>query len=75
MITKDQIGQKFVDKKTGATVTLLALDNWSVRSSSSGRWRLRLMACVSNPAIPNTSGIPGLNNYWVNQNELLPEAN
>ena len=56
------MGQPLIDRRTGATVTLLALDNWQGL----------LEACVKDPSTPNPAGIPGLDNYWMKVTELQP---
>lgn len=62
MITTNDIGKQFLDTGFQKPVTLVALDTFNGVP----------MACVSNPNMPNPSGIPGLCNYWVHLASLTP---
>ena len=65
MITTNDIGKQFTDTRTGAVVTLFALDNWQGT----------VEACVHNPNTPNPSNIPGIQNYWLDVRYLTPTEN
>lgn len=62
MITTNDIGTQMMDTLTGATVTIVALE----------QWKGGLAVCVTDPTTPNPVGIPGLENYWTDSRRLRP---
>ena len=64
MITTNDIGQQFLDTRDPACnpVTLIALDTWKGVP----------MAAVFAPHMANPSAIPGLDEYWVRVDRLVP---
>ncbi len=59
-ITSNDIGKQFTDTLTGAVVTVLAVDTW----------KGGLAVCVTDPTTPNPTGIPGIENYWLDSGHL-----